>query len=74
MQFQFEGTFGSVALPSTPCVKIEFPNPIQHDGQTWWLTGKSGIQISTGLPTAEYSGSNDEKRVWMNANMTVYPE
>jgi hypothetical protein len=64
-----------------PCkfyLKVEFPAMIQHNGKTYWRTGKEGTKINTDIPSAEYSTYNSTKgldeRVWLDAHANVTEE
>jgi len=49
-------------------IKVEFdrdvPLSVDHDGQTYHFTGKSGSNFKTGLPVREMA-AEDDARLWI---------
>lgn len=45
---------------------VKFPAEVVHEGLVYWRTGKLGMHIATGRPSAEYSRRDEhgEGRVW----------
>ena len=54
-----------VAMP----IRVEFdrdvPLSVDHDGQTYHFTGKSGSNLKTGLPVREMA-TEDDARLWIS--------
>mgnify|MGYP001609946338 CR=1 FL=1 len=50
-------------------IKVEFdreaPIRVEHDGQTYRYTGKSGSNSKTGLPVREMA-TEDDARLWIS--------
>ena len=40
------------------------PTMIQHEGTTYLATGKTGTNVATGLPAAEFEAEAGGARVW----------
>ena len=52
---------------------VKWPHRVQHDGKTFFRTGKRGTDRASGLPSTEYESENGE-RVWRNAEGVVRAE
>lgn len=50
-----------------------FPDSVEHDGRTFYFTGKDGTRFDDGRPVREY-GDVDDARVWADASGRVFPE
>lgn len=48
-------------------VEIEIASEITAGGIDWHFTGKTGTQLSTGEPVAEYA-DGDDRRLWAGTN------
>ena len=50
-------------------IRVEFdrdvPLSVDHDGQTYHFTGKSGSNLKTGLPVREMA-TEDDARLWIS--------
>lgn len=49
-----------------------FPTTLEHNGATFYATGKVGTRRSSGLAVAEYDRRG--VRVWLDAAGKVWPE
>jgi len=48
-------------------LEVDFPAFLEFEGKSFYITGKTGIDMATGtIPAAEYCDHNDISRVWMN--------
>ena len=52
---------------------VQWPHRVQHEGKTFFRTGKRGTERASGLPSTEYESENGE-RVWRNAEGVVRAE
>lgn len=51
----------------------EFSSQIDHNGRTYYSTGKTGSRIKDGIRVGEME-SGDYSRIWIDAANNVYPE
>lgn len=61
-------------LHATFHVKVAWPHRILYKGENYFFTGKEGLNVKNGTPSAEYAykvtGVVDE-RVWLDANNNI---
>jgi hypothetical protein len=61
-------------LHTTFHAKVAWPHRILHKGTDFFFTGKEGLSIKNGTPSAEYAhkitGVVDE-RIWLDANNNI---
>lgn len=60
-------------LPFKVDYVVDYPVNLEHDGQIWWRTGKTGKRFDTGFPCAEYE-SDGHDRVWLVVTGDIYKE
>jgi hypothetical protein len=60
-------------LPATFHVDVQFPANICFEGVKYRRSGKYGVNLKTGIPSAEYRATSG-KRAWMDANEIITPE
>lgn len=63
-------------LPATFHVEVQFPVAIFFEGVEYRRTGKYGVNLKTGVPSAEYRAlaQKGDIRAWMDANEVITPE
>ena len=55
---------------------VSWPRCVKHRGKTYAFTGKEGLEIQSGLPSAEYSHHTrgQECRLWLHIDGEINPD
>ena len=63
-------------LHTTFYVEVQFPVSFSFEGVEYRRTGKYGVNLKTGVPSAEFRalGQECDRRLWMDANEVITPE
>ena len=54
-------------------VQLTWPQMVAHEGKRFFRTGKEGVRLSDGMPSAEYEDEK-QRRLWLGADGTVQDE
>ena len=51
-------------------VQIGWPQVVAHEGSRFFKTGKEGVRLSDGMPSAEYQAEK-QRRLWLGVDGTI---
>lgn len=53
-------------------VEVSWPGSVKYKRKTYYFTGKEGVTIKTGVPSAEYADGAD--RLWLDMDGSITPD